>query len=141
MLAPGDSDRSIFMPASSWLEEMDVVNTELLASREEEADEGRETTMYFCIGRDPVSPGPPLDSSFTKGCKVDEALGTVLVTVDADWEVLRVMTYRERKKKKKINLSFVVSSSDDIMERETISHLESCKLFHIFQFPKQRPLL
>lgn len=84
MLTPGDSDCSIFSPASSGVEENEVDSTELLGSKEEEADEGRDTTMYFCIGRDPVSPGPLLDSSFTKGCKVEEALGTVLVTGEAD---------------------------------------------------------
>lgn len=92
MLAPGDSDRSIFIPASSEVEEIEVGSTELLGSNEEEADEGRDTTMYFCRGRDAVSPAPLPDSSFTSGCRVEVALGTVLVTDEADWEELRVMT-------------------------------------------------
>lgn len=95
MLAPGDSDLSSFIPASIRVEEIEVGSTELLFSKEEEADEGRDTTMYFCIGREPVSPGPLPDSSFTKGCKVEVALGTVLVTGEADWEELRVITWRE----------------------------------------------
>lgn len=98
VLAPGDSDRSSFIPASSEVEEIEVGSTELLVSREEEADEGRDTTMYFCTGLCPVSPGPLLDSSFTKGCKVDVALGTVLVTGEADWEELRVITWRRYRK-------------------------------------------
>ena len=97
VLAPGDSERSSFIPASR-VEEIEVGSTELLVSREDEADEGRDTTMYFCIGRDPVRPGPLPDSSFTKGCKVEVALGTVLVTGEADWEELRVITYREGKR-------------------------------------------
>lgn len=92
MLAPGDSDRSSLIPPSSEAEEIEVDNTELFVSKEEEADEGRDTTMYFCMGREAVSPGPPPDSSFTKGCNVEVALGTVLVTGEADWEELRVMT-------------------------------------------------
>lgn len=92
MLAPGDSDRSSFIPVSSGVEEIEVGSTELLVSKEEEADEGRDTTMYFCRGREAVSPGPLPDSSFTKGCKVEVALGTVLVTGEADWEELRVIT-------------------------------------------------
>lgn len=80
------------------LEEIEVGSTELLDSKEEEADEGRDTTMYFCIGRDPVSPGPPPGSSFTRGCKVEVALGTVLVTGEGDWEELIVMTWREDKR-------------------------------------------
>lgn len=95
VITPGDSDRSNFMPASSGVEEIEVGSTELLDSKEEEADEGRDTTMYFCRGREAVSPGPPPDSSFTNGCKVEVALGTVLVTGEADWEELRVITYRE----------------------------------------------
>lgn len=95
MLAPGDSDLSSFIAASSGLEEMEVGNTELLLSREDEADDGRDTTMYFCRGREVVSPGPPPDSSLTNGCKVEVALGTVLVTGEADWEELMVMTCRE----------------------------------------------
>lgn len=98
MLAPGDSDRSSFIAASSGFEEIEVGSTELLVSKEEEADEGKDTTMYFCRGREPVSPGPPPDSSFTKGCKVEVALGTVLVTGVADWEELRVITYRGDKR-------------------------------------------
>lgn len=98
MLAPGDSDRSSFITASSGFEEIEVDSTELLVSKDEEADEGRDTTMYFCIGREPVSPGPLPDSSLTKGCKVEVALGTVLVTGEADWEELRVITWREDKK-------------------------------------------
>lgn len=92
VLAPGDSDRSSFIPASRGVEEIEVGSTELLLSKEEEADEGRDTTMYFCIGRDPVSAGPLPDSSFTRGCKVEVALGTVLVTGEADWEELMVIT-------------------------------------------------
>lgn len=92
MLAPGDSDRSSFIPASRGVEEIEVGSTELLLSKEEEADEGRDTTMYFCIGRDAVSAGPPPDSSLTRGCKVEVALGTVLVTGEADWEELMVIT-------------------------------------------------
>lgn len=92
VLAPGDSDRSSFIPASSAVEEIEVGMTELLLSKDEEADEGRDTTMYFCIGRELVSPGPLPDSSFTKGCKAEVALGTVLVTGEADWEELRVIT-------------------------------------------------
>lgn len=95
MLAPGDSDRSSFITASRGFEEIDVGSTELLASKEEEADEGRDTTMYFCMGRVPVSPEPPPGSSLTRGCKVDMALGTVLVTGEGDWEELRVMTWRD----------------------------------------------
>lgn len=70
---------------------MEDGSTELLVSREE-ADEGRDTTMYFCIGRGAVSPEPLPGSSFTKGCSVEVALGTVLVTGEADWEELMVMT-------------------------------------------------
>lgn len=92
VLAPGDSDRSSFIPASSGTEEIEDGSTELLGSKEEDAEEGRDTTMYFCIGRELVSPGPLPDSSFTKGCKVEAALGTVLVTGEADWEELRVIT-------------------------------------------------
>lgn len=92
MLAPGDSDRSSFIPPSSELEEIEVGSTELLVSKDDEADEGRDTTMYFCRGREAVNPGPLPGSSFTKGCKVDVALGTVLVTGEADCEELRVMT-------------------------------------------------
>lgn len=82
------------MPISNGFDEIDVESTELLLSKEEEADEGRDTTMYFCRGREPVNPGPLPDSSFTKGCKVEVALGTVLVTGEADWEELRVITYK-----------------------------------------------
>lgn len=92
VLAPGDSERSIFIPASIALEEIEVGITALLLSNEEEADEGRDTTMYFCMGRDPVSPGPLPDSNLTRGCKVEVALGTVLVTEEADWEELMVIT-------------------------------------------------
>lgn len=92
VFAAGDSDRSIFIPASNEAEEIGVGITELLLSKDEEADEGRDTTMYFWRGREPVSPGPPPGSSFTKGCKVEVALGTVLVTGEADWEELMVMT-------------------------------------------------
>lgn len=92
MLAPGDSDRSSLILPSSEAEEIEVDNTELFVSKEEEADEGRDTTMYFCMGREAVSPGAPPDSSLTKGCNVEVALGTVLVTGEADWEELRVMT-------------------------------------------------
>lgn len=92
MLAPGDSDRSSFIPASRGTEEIEVGSTELFGSKEEEADEGSDTTMYFCIGREAVSPGPLPDSSFTKGCKVEAPLGTVLVTGEADWEELSVIT-------------------------------------------------
>lgn len=84
MLAPGDSDRSSFIPVSKGVEDIEVGNTELLVSKEEEADEGRDTTIYFCRGREAVSPGPLPDSSFTSGCNVEVALGTVLVTEDAD---------------------------------------------------------
>lgn len=93
MLAPGDSDLSSFIPVSTEVE-TEFGNTELFDSKEEEADEGRDTTMHFCIGREAVSPGPLPDSSFTKGCKVDVALGTVLVTGEADWEELMVITWR-----------------------------------------------
>lgn len=92
MLAPGDSERSSFIPPSSEVEEIEVGNTELFVSKEEEAEEGRDTTMYFCMGRDAVSPGPLPDSSLTRGCNVEVPLGTVLVTGEADWEELRVMT-------------------------------------------------
>lgn len=93
MLAPGDSDLSSFIPVSTGVE-TGFGNTELFDSKEEEAVEGRDTTMYFCIGREAVSPGPLPDSSFTKGCKVEVALGTVLVTGEADWEELMVITWR-----------------------------------------------
>lgn len=93
MLAPGDSDLSSFIPASSGAEEIEVDSTELFVSSEEEADEGRDTTMYFCRGREPVSPGPLPGSSFTKGCNAELALGTVLVTGEADWEELMVITW------------------------------------------------
>ena len=92
VLAPGDSDLSSFIPVSSGVEEIEVGSTELLFSNEEEADEGRDTTMYFCRGREPASPGPLPGSSFTRGCKVEVALGTVLVTGEADWEELMVIT-------------------------------------------------
>lgn len=92
MLAPGDSDLSSFIPVSTGVE-TEFARTELFDSKEEEAAvEGRDTTMYFCIGREAVSPAPPPDSSFTKGCKVEVALGTVLVTGEADWEELMVIT-------------------------------------------------
>lgn len=91
MLTPGDSERSIFIPVSKEVEEMEAGRMELLLSSEEDADEGRDTTMYFWSGREPVNPGPPPDSSFTKGCKVD--VGTVLVTEETDWEELRVITW------------------------------------------------
>lgn len=93
VLAPGDSDLSSFIPVSTGAE-TEFGNTELFDSKEEEAVEGRDTTMYFCIGREAVSPGPLPDSSFTKGCKVEVALGTVLVTGEADWEELMVITCR-----------------------------------------------
>lgn len=93
MLAPGDSDLSSFIPVSIGVE-TELGNTELFDSIEEEADEGRDTTMYFCMGLEAVSPGPLPDSSFTKGCKVDVALGTVLVTGEADWDELMVITWR-----------------------------------------------
>lgn len=89
MLAPGDSDR--FNPASRE-EEREVGSIELLVSNEEEADVGKDTTMYFCKGLGAVNADPLPDSSFTKGCKVEEALGTVLVTGEAVWEELRVIT-------------------------------------------------
>lgn len=92
MLTPGDSDLSSFIPTSTGVEETEFGNMELFVSKDEEADEGRDTTMYFCRGREPVSPGPLPDSSFTKGCRVDVALGTVLVTGEADWEELMVIT-------------------------------------------------
>lgn len=93
MLAPGDSERSSFIPVSNEVEEIEEGSTELLVSKEEEADEGRDTTMYFCRGREAVMPGPLPDSSFTKGWReVEVALGTVLVTGDADWEELSVIT-------------------------------------------------
>lgn len=60
-------------------------------------DEGKDTTIYFCTGRDPetdpVTPVTP-DSSLTSGCRGVEPLGTVLVTGELDWEELRVITYR-----------------------------------------------
>lgn len=90
MLAPGDSERSVF-PVGSSVVEMGVGITELLFSMEE-LDEGSDTTMYFCMGREPGSVGPLPGSTFTKGCKVDVTLGTVLVTVEADWEELMVIT-------------------------------------------------
>lgn len=93
VLAPGDSDLSSFIPVSTGVD-TEFGNTELFGSIEEEAAEGRDTTMYFCIGREAVSPGPLPDSSFTKGCKVDVALGTVLVTGEADWEELMVITWK-----------------------------------------------
>lgn len=92
VLTPGDSDLSSFIPASTGVEETEFGNMELFVSKDEEADEGRDTTMYFCRGREPVSPVPLPDSSFTKGCRVDVALGTVLVTGEADWEELMVIT-------------------------------------------------
>lgn len=95
VLTPGDSERSSFIPGSKGVEETEVDNTELLGSREEEAEGGRDTTIYFCRGREAASPGPLPDSTLTKGCKVEVALGTVLVTGEADWEELRVITYRK----------------------------------------------
>ncbi|MEQ2182646.1 hypothetical protein GOODEAATRI_024443, partial [Goodea atripinnis] len=86
-----ESERSSFIPPSTVAEEIEVGSTELLLSKEE-ADEGRDTTIYFCNGREAVSPGPLPGSSFTKDCSVEVALGTVLVTGEAEWEELRVMT-------------------------------------------------
>lgn len=123
MLAPGDSDLSSFIPASSGVEEIEVVSTELFASKEEEADEGRDTTMYFCKGREPVSPVPLPGSSFTKGCRVEVALGTVLVTGEADWEELMVITWRECKK------TDLNSRGVDFMKRKL--HLRAVK-FHAY---------
>lgn len=97
VLAPGDSDLSSFIPVSSGVEEIEVGSTELFVSKEDEADEGRDTTMYFCRGREAVSPAPLPDSSLTRGCKVEVALGTVLVTGEADWEELMVITWWECK--------------------------------------------
>lgn len=92
VLAAGESERSSFIPPSTGAEEeIEVGSTEVLVSNEE-ADEGRDTTIYFCIGREAVSPAPLPGSSLTKGCSVEVALGTVLVTGEADWEELRVMT-------------------------------------------------
>ena len=93
VLAPGESDLSSFIPASSWaVEEEMAVSPEPLPSRD--AEEGRDTTMYFCMGREAVSPGPPPDSSFTSGCRPEVALCTVLVP--PDWEELKVITWRRR---------------------------------------------
>lgn len=91
MFAPGDSDRSSFIPGSSGVEELEVASAELFVSKEDEADEGRETTMYFCMGREAPIPAPPLGSSLTRGCRVEVLV--VLVTGDADWEELMVITW------------------------------------------------
>lgn len=107
VLTPGDSERSSFIPVSKGVEETEVDNTVLLGSKEEEADGGRDTTMYFCIGREAVSPGPPPDSTLTKGCKVEVPLGTVLVTGEADWEELRVITWRKRRQKFALRKYFI----------------------------------
>lgn len=90
MFAPGDSDRSSFIPGSSGVEEFEVASEELFVSKEDEADEGRDTTMYFCMGREAPSPAPVPGSSLTKGCRVEVVV--VLVTGDADWEELMVIT-------------------------------------------------
>lgn len=91
VFAPGDSDRSSFIPGSSGVEEFEVASAELFVSKEDEADEGRDTTMYFCMGREAPIPAPPLGSSLTKGCRVEVVV--VLVTGDADWEELMVITW------------------------------------------------
>lgn len=90
MFAPGESDRSSFTPGSSDMEEFEVARAELFVSKEDEADEGRDTTMYFCMGREAPIPAPVLGSSLTKGCRVEVVV--VLVTGDADWEELMVIT-------------------------------------------------
>jgi hypothetical protein len=75
------------------VEEEEGGSMPLLLSREEEADVGRDTTMYFWRGRDPPRPPAPLDSSLTRGCRVEVALATVLVTEEPE-EELRVITWR-----------------------------------------------
>lgn len=49
VLAPGDSERSIFTPASSEMGEVEEEggSMELLLSSEEDADVGSDTTIYF----------------------------------------------------------------------------------------------
>jgi len=98
VLAPGESDRSSFIPACCWLAEEEVVE-EMAVSPEplpsSEAEEGSDTTMYFCMGRDAARPAPTPASSFTRGCRAEVVLCTVLVP--PDWEVLRVITCRSGK--------------------------------------------
>lgn len=57
-------------------------------------DEGKDTTIYFCTGRDPETDPVTPDSSLTSGCRGAEPLGTVLVTGELDWEELKVITYK-----------------------------------------------
>lgn len=102
MFAPGDSDRSSFIPGSIGVEEFEVGSAEVFVSKEEEeeeADEGRDTTMYFCRGREAPKPAPLLGSSLTKGCRVE----VVVVLVTADWEELMVITWWGKKKIKTMN--------------------------------------
>lgn len=65
----------------------------LFSSDDDDDDEGKDTTMYFCTGRDPETDPVTPDSSLTSGCRGAEPLGTVLVTGEPDWEELRVITY------------------------------------------------
>lgn len=73
-----------------------VLIGDVLLFSSDDDDEGKDTTIYFCTGRDPetdpVTPVTP-DSSLTRGCRGVEPLGTVLVTGELDWEELRVITY------------------------------------------------
>lgn len=69
-----------------------LIGDVLLFSSDDDEDEGKDTTMYFCTGRDPETEPVTPGSSLTSGCRGAEPLGTVLVTVELDWEELRVIT-------------------------------------------------
>lgn len=84
MLVAGDSEHSSLTADSMLIGEVEEERTpEPLLSIDEE-DEGKDTTIYFWIGRElPTAPGFP-DSSLTSGCRLVGVLGTVLVTGDPD---------------------------------------------------------
>lgn len=72
---------------------LSVLIGDVLLFSNDEDDEGKDTTIYFCTGRDPETDPVTPDSSLTSGCRGVETLGTVLVTGELDWEELRVITY------------------------------------------------
>lgn len=74
---------------------LSVLIGDVLLFSNDDDEEGKDTTIYFCTGRDPETPVTP-DSSLTRGCSGVETLGTVLVTGELDWEELNVITYETR---------------------------------------------
>lgn len=92
MFAAGDSEHSSFTVDSTLMGEVEVGRTPEPLFSSEEDDEGKDTTMYFCRGREPPTAPVFPDSSLTSGCKDVGVLGTVLVMGDPDWEELRLIT-------------------------------------------------